>query len=294
MTSELVFHGNNIEFLSIGSALMSQNNNSPGFTTSADAQELFCLVDAYYQPVSFVFGNVAYSIGVAGQALGGLRQMVKGEVSQYSNIFNTTRQYALERITAEAKGLGANSVVGIKTTIIPFGAHGVQEMVMIGTAAINPELNNLTASGVVTSDLTAEETWNIAKLNYVPLQMVLGTSVYCLGIAGGIKASLQEMVHGEVDSLTKMIYGARENSINKLKVQAAELGADDVLGIKTYIYDLGNSLIEFLAIGTAVKRMSVEVKTKSSQLPPQAIIRDKSTFINIAESQVGYDLSEGG
>jgi uncharacterized protein YbjQ (UPF0145 family) len=293
VTSELVFHGNNIEFLSVGSALMSQSQTTPGFTTSADAQELFCLTDAFYEPVSFVFGNVAYSIGMAGHAMGSLRQMAKGEVASYSDIFNTTRNLALQRITDEAKALGANSVVGIRTTIVPFGIHGVQEMVMIGTAAKNSELNNLVPNGVITSDLTAEETWNIAKLNYLPMQLVLGTSVYSLGIAGGIKSSIQELMHGEVDSMTKMVYGARENSINKLKQQAAEIGADDVLGIKTYIYDLGNSLVEFLAIGTTVKHMPQEVKTRSQQLPPQAIIRDKTTFINIAETQVGYNLSEG-
>jgi hypothetical protein len=48
-------------------------------------------------------------------------------------------------------------------------------------------------------------------------------------------------------------------------------------------------VIEFLAIGTAVKRMQ-GIVTRSEQLPPQAIIRDKDTFVNTAEFSYGTDL----
>ena len=40
------------------------------FTSAGDAQELFCHMDAGYEPVQHVFGNVAYSIGVGGGILG--------------------------------------------------------------------------------------------------------------------------------------------------------------------------------------------------------------------------------
>ena len=142
---------------------------------------------------------------------------------------------------------------------------------------------------MTTSDLTAEETWNIAKLGYAPLKLVLGTSVYSLGVAGGIKAMFRNLVRGEIKSLTEMIYGAREESLKRVQTQAEEIGADDVLGIKTYIYNLGDDVIEFLAIGTAVKRLD-GVATHSDQLPPQAIIRDKDTFINLANATYGSDL----
>jgi len=162
---------------------------------------------------------------------------------------------------------------------------------MLGTASQNPELDGIAASvgGVTTSDLTAEETWNIAKLGYVPLKLVLGTSVYSLGVAGGIKATLRNLVKGEIKDLTNLIYGAREQSLRRVEEQAQEIGADDVLGIKTYIYNLGSGVIEFLAIGTAVKRVE-GVGTRTEQLPPQAIIRDKDTFIDTANLSYGVDL----
>lgn len=295
VTSELVFHPGNVEFLSVGSAIFSNNDQNANyrFTSSSDGQELFCQTDANYMPIDFVFGNVAYSIGLARGIMGGFKEMVRGEVTQFSNIFNTTRNLALERIINEAKTKNANSVVGIRTTILPIQATGVQEMVMIGTASYNQQIQDAAASvgGVITSDLTAEEMWNVTKMGYVPLKLVLGTSVFSLGIAGGIKASFRNLVKGEVKVLSELIYGAREQSLKRIQQQAAEIGADDVLGIKTYIYNLGSGVIEFLAIGTAVKRFS-DVTTRTEQLPPQAIIRDKDTFVNAAEFSFGTDLQQ--
>ena len=213
-------------------------------------------------------------------------------MTQFSNIFNKTRNLALERIIDEAKSKNANSVVGIRTTILPIGVRGIQEMVMIGTASYNQQIQAIAndVGGVITSDLTAEEMWNVTKMGYVPLKLVLGTSVFSLGFAGGIKAGLRNFVRGEVKVLSELIYGAREQSLKKIQQQASEIGADDVLGIKTYIYDIGSGVIEFLAIGTAVRRAGDAVSTKTDQLPPQAIIRDKDTFVNVAEFSYGTDL----
>ncbi len=293
VTSEVIFHPGNIEFLTVGSGLCSDQGTPASFTTSADVQELFCQWDSGYMPVSFVFGNVAYSIGFGRNIFGSLRQLAKGEVKQFSEVFNTTRNLALTRVIEEARTKNANSVVGIRTSILPIGGSGVQEMMMLGTASVNNSIGTLAEAvgGVTTSDLTAEETWNIAKLGYAPMKLVIGTSVYSLGIVGGIKSTLKNYVKGEIGALTNLIYGAREQSLNKVQFQAEEIGADDVLGIKTYIYSLGNGLIEFLAIGTAVKKVN-GISTRTDQLPPQAIIRDKDTFIDTANMPYGTDLQK--
>src|SRR5262249_40414307 len=60
---------------------------------------------------------------------------------------------------------------------------------------------------------------------------------------------------------------------------AEKSGADEVIGVKTYVYDLGRGLVEFMAIGTAVKKMA-RATTQSDTLPAQAIIRDRDTFID--------------
>lgn len=296
VTSEVIFHPGNIEFLSIGSSLYARGNGNATpnnyMTSSADGQELFCQIDAGFQPIRLAFGNVAYSIGLARNFVGSLRELAHGEVSEYSNVFTMTRNLALKRISDHAQSLNANSVIGIRTTIVPIGEKGMQEMIMLGTASYHAQLATIAqqAGGVITSDLTAEEMWNVMRMGYAPMQLVLGTSVYSLGVVGGVKAALRSVAKGEINSLTELVYGAREKSLKKVQDQAAAIGADVVLGIKTYIYQLGSELIEFLAIGTAVKRID-GVLPRSDQLPPQAIIRDKATFIDTTQLAVGAELS---
>jgi uncharacterized protein YbjQ (UPF0145 family) len=119
--------------------------------------------------------------------------------------------------------------------------------------------------------------WNLVNMGYMPLKLVLGTAVYSIGVVGGIMAMFKGLSRGEVPELTSLIYDAREHAIGLIRDEAAAIGADDVVGIKTHINEHG-PLLEFMAIGTAVKRMP-NVSTLSQSLPPQAIIRDKDTWV---------------
>jgi uncharacterized protein YbjQ (UPF0145 family) len=292
VSNELIQHTGNVEFLSIGSTVHKEGaiaGESLEFSSSADGQELYCQIDAGFRPIKFVFGNVAYSIGIGGGIMGALKSLARGEVHQYSQIFNETRHHALDRIQGEARAAGANSVVGIQTSIIPFG--GMQEMVMIGTASYHNALPGQYNAAPITSDLTNEEMWNLIYMGYMPIQLVLGVSVYSLGFVGGVTAFLKSFSRGEISELTTLIYEARENAIARIAQDATACGADDVVGIKTYVYQLGGGIIEFMAMGTAVKRMP-GLSTVSPQLPPQAVIRDKDTFINTAEMSVGTSLND--
>lgn len=282
VTSELIFHGSNIEFLSIGSSIHADDNASAqSFSTSADGQELYAQLDVGYRPICFAFGNVAYALGVGRGLTGGFRSFQRGEVIEYSDIFNKTRHLALQRIIAHAKKNNANAVLGITTTILPLSV--ANEMIMMGTASFSEKVANLNAEGVITSDMTNIEMWNMASMGYVPIRLLLGTSVYSLGIVGNITATFKSFVRGEINELTKLIYDARENALNIINSEAKSIGADDVVGVKTYVYQIGNGLIEFLAIGTAVKKIP-DIKPASEQLPPQAIVVDKDTFFDAIDS----------
>jgi uncharacterized protein YbjQ (UPF0145 family) len=287
VTSELRHMQGNIEFLSVGSCIHSPDGPPPAraFSSSSDGQELFSLIDADYAPKQFVIGNVAYSVGVAGGLFGALKSLARGEIKEFSDVFNATRHLALRRICAEARAAGANAVVGIETRIMPF--RGVHEMLMLGTAAYHPALGpppqgaavpGHGAADLVTSDLTCEEMWNLASVGLMPLKLVLGTAVYSLGLVGGVMAMFKGMARGEVSELTSLIYDAREHAIGLIRDEANAIGADDVVGITTHVHELGG-LIEFMAIGTAVKRRGGATPATAS-LPVQAIIRDKDTWIS--------------
>ena len=291
VSSELIWQAGNVEFLSIGSCIHHEGNRSEklAFSTSADGQELYCQLDCGFMPIKFVFGNVAYSIGVGGGIVGGLRSLSRGEVKEFSDVFNETRHRALWRITEEAREAGANAVLGIQTSILPL--NGMQEMVMVGTASRHADLDPRHFESPITSDLTNEELWNIWYMGYQPLQLVLGVSVYSLGFVGSFTAAFKSFVRGEIPELSTLIYEARENAIRRIRADAELVGADDVVGIKTYVYNLGSGLIEFMAIGTAVKKVA-GIKTLTDALPPQAVIKDKDTFYNAAEKTLGANLNE--
>ena len=119
---DVINHGGNLEFITVGSTIRSAKATepeTPRFSTSADVAKLFCQVDAGFTPIRFVFGNVAYSIGLGGSIAGGFKSLARGEVSDYTQIFDRTRHLALTRLTDEAKRCNANAVVGIETTISP-------------------------------------------------------------------------------------------------------------------------------------------------------------------------------
>jgi uncharacterized protein YbjQ (UPF0145 family) len=152
-------------------------------------------------------------------------------------------------------------------------------MYMAGTAAFHALLPPATVASPVTSDLTGEELWGMTQLGYMPIKLLISTSVYSLGAIGGIKAAFQSLVRGELGDLTTLIYEAREHVFERLKNDAAAVGAEEVVGIKTYIVELGSSLVEIFAVGTAVAKLAgMDVKTPT--LPAQAIIRDKDTWVN--------------
>jgi uncharacterized protein YbjQ (UPF0145 family) len=289
----MVNHGGNLEFITTGTTvhpLSADESTSSTFSTSGDAQSFYCLADAGFLPRRFVFGNVAYSIGLGGNLKGFFRQLARGEVTEFTRIFDVTRHAALERITQEARTVGGNVVLGIKTTIAPL--MGTQEMMMVGTAAVHPLLAAY-RDNPATSDMTIEETWNMVNLGYLPIKLVMGVSVYSLGFAGGIMAGLKSLAGGEVAGLTEILYEAREKALARIERDAEQCGADEVVGVKTRVYDLGGGLVEFMAIGTAVKKID-GAHTRTPHLIPQAIIQDQDTFIDSTDSAGRKRVTEAG
>ncbi len=276
VTSELKQLTGLKEFLAIGSTVTGTDYHGPFFTTACSGQDLYCQLDAGYQPRHFVMGNVAYALGVGRGVFGFLRGVAGGEVKEFSDMYNHTRHLALERLENEARERGANAVVDIHTRVLPLGA-GAREMLMVGTASHHPAFGK--PDRPVTSELTGEELWNLARLGYGPMRLLLGTSVYSLGFAQGIGAFLKGLSRGEVDSVTRLVYEARGNCLEHIEREAEQIGADGVIGIKVFIYEIGSSYVEVMAIGTAIKKIP-GLQTQVDVLIPQAIIRDRDTFFD--------------
>jgi uncharacterized protein YbjQ (UPF0145 family) len=290
VTTELSSLSGYTEFLSQGTGVGS-SAQVPFFTTSASGTELFCHLEAGYTPISFVMGNVAYALGLGRGIAGGLSTLARGEVNQYSEMYNRIRHLALYRMRREAAAVGANAVVDVRIDLRPFGP-GVVELLMTGTAAHHAALAPPSADPayVATSELTGAELFSLAHLGYAPVQLVMATSVYSLGLVGGIGASFAALAKGELRELTELIYGARENCLSLLKSEAQSLGAERVIGNRLQIRELSPGLIEVVAVGTAVRRLP-GIAPHSATLPVQAIVRDDDSLSMSGGGSAGFAAS---
>jgi uncharacterized protein YbjQ (UPF0145 family) len=281
VASELRTFAGYTEFLSQGTGVHAQAQVPQGqrfFSTSASGVELYCHLDAGYQPLKFVMGNVAYALGIGRGLTGGLRQLAQGEVQEFSQMYNGIRHTALQRLQHEAASVGANAVVDLKLQMLPYGP-GTVELLITGTAAWHPRLSAgpVQPHQVVTSELTGQELWNLATMGYSPIQLVTATSVYSLGMAQSIGAMFKGLSRGELPEVTALIYKARENCMNLMRQEAHSLGAEHVVGNKLIIKELQPGLIEIMAVGTAIRRME-NIAPHSPQLIPQAVIVDRDNM----------------
>lgn len=284
---EIINHGAQIEFIAVGSTVHT-DKAEPFFSTSSTGQALLCQMDAGFKPRGFVFGNIAYSIGVGGSLKAMVTRLKRGEVAEYTEIFDHTRHAALDRLKQEAKAKKANAVVGITTSIAPF--LGAQEMMMLGTASEHPALAEHYGDPI-TCNLTNQELWNMVNMGYMPVQLVMGVSVYSLGLAGGMRSSLKSLSRGEISTTTKLLYEARDKALERVHRDAKACQADEVVGVKTRIYDLGNGLIECMVIGTAMKKIPT-AKTKSETMIPQAFTIEQDTFFDSEGNAIGLNQSQ--
>jgi uncharacterized protein YbjQ (UPF0145 family) len=118
----------------------------------------------------------------------------------------------------------------------------------------------------------------------------MATSVYSLGVVGGIGASFAALAKGELRELTELIYGARENCLSLLRQEAQALGAERVVGNRLQIRELSPGLIEVVAVGTAVQRLA-GIAPRSATLPVQAVVRDDESLTLAGGGSAGFAAS---
>lgn len=289
--------GGYMEFLAQGTAVHG-DGDAPFFSSAASGVELYCHLDAGYAPRRFVMGNIAFALGIGRGLTGSLRTLGRGEVREFSSMYNEIRHTALERLEAEARASGANAVVDVQIRMVPYGI-GAVELLLTGTASSHAALPAPHASSpVVTSELSGEELWNLAALGLAPRRLVMATSVYSLGVAAGLGTLMKSLTRGELPELTKLVYQARENAIDLVRKEAESIGAERVIGNRLQIREIGSGLVEVVAIGTAVSRADY-TKPASPVLIPQAVISDKSSraaeasFHGIGPMRAPMDISRG-
>jgi uncharacterized protein YbjQ (UPF0145 family) len=94
---------------------------------------------------------------------------------------------------------------------------------------------------------------NIAGKRIVKtLGLVRGNTVRARHIGRDIMAGLRNIVGGEVHEYAKLVAESREQSLDRMIVEAEELGANAVIATRFTTSVLMGGAAELLAIGTAV------------------------------------------
>ena len=115
-----------------------------------------------------------------------------------------------------------------------------------------------TNNNVFTSDLSTSDFWLLMDKGWMPLGLVLGNSVYSMGVVGGLGSSLKGMAKGEVPQITELMYNARELALGRMKDEATKLGADGVVEVKLSVIPNPRLMVSSTGIlGTTVCVLSM-------------------------------------
>jgi uncharacterized protein YbjQ (UPF0145 family) len=128
-----------------------------------------------------------------------------------------------------------------------------------------------TPGHIFTSDLSVNELSLVGHAGYEPLGQIMGSSIYHVGMQWRTQNWRNSVRQGqgvayELDVLTQAFYNARHLALGRLQQEAALLGATGVVGVRLERkeYEWGAGLLEFAAIGTAIREAGSTRHTASA------------------------------
>ena len=82
---------------------------------------------------------------------------------------------------------------------------------------------------------------------------VFGLVVRSRGLGGNITASLRSLVGGEIHEYTELLEDTRRQALDRMVENATLMGADAVISFRFDSSEIGSTMSEIVAYGTAVK-----------------------------------------
>lgn len=85
--------------------------------------------------LGLVRGNTIRARHIGHDIVAGLKNLVGGEISEYTKLMGESREQSIDRMVAEAERLGANAIIAARfTTSMLMG--GAAELLAYGTAVV--------------------------------------------------------------------------------------------------------------------------------------------------------------
>jgi uncharacterized protein YbjQ (UPF0145 family) len=229
------------------------------FTSDLSVSEYVLLGEAGFEPLGFVVGSSIYHVGLQ---IGRWGQNM--ELQVLTQAMYNARELAMARMRAEADHLGADGIVGVQLRMQMYAwGQDVLEFVATGTAvrALAGHGGHRAPDGrAFTSDLSAQDFFRLLAAGSVPVAFVLGTCVYHIAHQSVMQSMRQAYRNQEMVRFTEGVYEARELALVRMQSEAAAANASGIVGVtvevKNHVW--GEHATEFLATGTAVRRLSEE------------------------------------
>lgn len=239
------------------------------FTSDLSVSEYVLLGEAGFEPLGFVIGSSVYHIGIQ---VGRWNQ--NQELDVLTQAMYNARELAMARMRAEAEALGADGVVGVTLRFQAYvWGQDVLEFIATGTA-----VRSLTGTGAhrapdgrpFTSDLSAQDFFRLLAAGATPVAFVLGTCVYHIAHQSAMQALRQAGQNQEMVQFTQGIYEARELALTRMQDEATSVQSSGIVGVAVQVLNhvWGEHATEFLATGTAVRRLADEHRLPDTSPKP--------------------------
>jgi uncharacterized protein YbjQ (UPF0145 family) len=142
-----------------------------------------------------------------------------------------------------------------------------------------------------TSDLSVNEFLLVKQAGFEPLGLVMGSSIY--NVAARPPQDLGQYEPGrELAQVSQALYHARELAMTRMEEEADELGADGIIGVRMEVnlHAWGQSVMEFIAVGTAVRHAGGESFRNAKGKPFQSGLsgQDFWTLLRSGYRPVGF------
>src|SRR5271170_5013712 len=239
------------------------------FTSDLSVSEYVLLGEAGFEPLGFVVGSSIYHIGLQ---VGRWNQ--NQELQVLTQAMYNARELAMSRMRAEADELGADGIVGVilrlqqyvwGQDVLEFVATGTAVRALAGTGA-----HRAPDGRAFTSDLSAQDFFRLIATGVVPVSFVLGTCVYHIAHQSAMQTLRQMGQNQEMVIFTQGIYDARELALTRMQAEATQAKASGIVGVNVAVNNhvWGEHATEFLATGTAIRRLSEEHRLPETSPKP--------------------------
>jgi uncharacterized protein YbjQ (UPF0145 family) len=239
------------------------------FTSDLSVSEYVLLGEAGFEPLGFVVGSSIYHVGLQVGRWSQNQELVVLTQAMYN-----ARELAMARMRAEADHLAADGIVGVQLRMQMYAwGQGCLEFVATGTA-----VRHMSSQGAhrapdgraFTSDLSAQDFFRLLAAGAVPVTFVLGTCVYHIAHQSAMQSLRQTGQNQEMLQFTQGVYEARELALSRMQAEAEAAKSSGIVGVSVAVENhvWGEHATEFLATGTAVRRLADEHKLPETSPKP--------------------------